>query len=134
MNQKDIKYWFTPMSFIDDPYYFIGKAFRIRKQRRTFERNQDRVHEEVQRLRLQKSIPNLQPSKTIELEKEIEYLTNKRDKKFAEVFRKQLSPDDWASRKAYKIDRGVSLLGKLLKGSLRLSGQLIKIAAEIKKS
>jgi hypothetical protein len=110
MSKKDLEYYFTPKSFIDDPYYFIGKARRIHKQRKKFEQAQKRIHEKITRLRMEN-----QEDTTY-----IENLVDLRATRFEDAFRKQISPDDWAAKKSLKIERGFILLGKIVTGMVHL--------------
>jgi predicted nuclease with TOPRIM domain len=118
MNKKDFQYYFRPIGFIDDPYYFIGKAIKIRKQRKEFESRRSQIQDTIQRLRAEKSLDATPDEKKLYLEKQIFKLEKKRNKKFDEVYQQQLSPDDWIAEKSLKIESTSLSVGKFIKRAL----------------
>lgn len=55
-NKKDIDYELRPIKFFDDPYYFLGKAIKIRKQRNEFENQKVKENDQLDRLRNEKYV------------------------------------------------------------------------------
>lgn len=115
MNKKDFQYYFRPIGFIDDPYYFIGKAIKIRKQRKEFESRRSQIQDTIQRLRHEKSLDATPDIKKLQIEKQIFQLEKKRNKTFEDVYQSQLSQDDWISEKSLKIERRSLSVGKFIK-------------------
>lgn len=115
MSSKDLMYFFRPISFIDDPWYFLGKAIKIRKQRKKYEKYQNELHEELTRLR------NLRRTKERELtnedlillDGEIDYLKRALQKPFES--RLKIGSDDYITRKALKIERAGLRIQNLLR-------------------
>jgi len=105
MKRKDLMYYFREISFIDDPFYFLGRALKIRNLRNEFLKNQKQTHEEIERLRLLKNRAAITPEEVLQIEEKISDLTGKRLQPFNSVFEKQICPDDWISKKCFKIER-----------------------------
>jgi hypothetical protein len=129
MSKKDVDLYFTQKDFMDEPFYLLGKAYKIHRARKKHNQYRNRIQEDIQRLRLLKNSAQTE-EEVLSLEVDLSYLKEERAIKFDKEFRKQIHGDDWAMKKSYKIERRLNVLVEVAK----LIGKvLITIAETISK-
>lgn len=111
MSKKDIEYTFRPIKFIDDPYYFLAKAFKIRKNRKKFRKQTDNINQEIDRLRLFIRRPMIEEEELLTATKKLENLENQRIKNFDHEFKKKAQGVDL---QAYHVERNILIAQKVV--------------------
>jgi hypothetical protein len=110
---------------MDDPYYFLNNARKIRKERKRFEKKKETINEEIERLRLFKNRPLIDPEDAKAADIKIEMLIRKRKRTFEDAYQKA-SCGDLLENQSLKVEKNILITQKIISFPFKMALKILK--------